>query len=162
MDCTTGTYIRSLASDLGAALGVGGHLTKLRRTRVGPFDIDGAVDVFGPADAPVGPATDDRRRRCGRRRTAAGAIRGAEINGDDGFADAIAGSIIPAADAVRLAFPARTVDETQVLALRHGRTIDAAGIAGTYGAFDASGALVALVAERDGATRSVLGWQTAG
>ena len=39
VDCTTGTYIRSLARDLGAALGVGGHLTKLRRTRVGPFDI---------------------------------------------------------------------------------------------------------------------------
>ena len=51
VDCTTGTYIRSLARDLGAALGVGGHLTKLRRTRVGPFSIDGAVDVFGPADS---------------------------------------------------------------------------------------------------------------
>ena len=34
----TGTYVRSLARDLGAALGVGGHLTRLRRTRVGPFD----------------------------------------------------------------------------------------------------------------------------
>ena len=58
--------------------------------------------------------------------------------------------------------PRPHVDESQVLALRHGRTIDAAGIAGTYGTFDAAGALVALVAERDGATRSVLGWQTAG
>ena len=35
--CTSGTYIRALARDLGAALGVGGHLTALRRTRVGPF-----------------------------------------------------------------------------------------------------------------------------
>ncbi len=35
--CTSGTYIRALARDLGAALGVGGHLTSLRRTRVGPF-----------------------------------------------------------------------------------------------------------------------------
>ena len=68
----------------------------------------------------------------------------------------------PAATAVRAAFPAREVDESQVLALRHGRTIDVAGIAGTYGTFDTAGALVALVAERDGATRSMLGWQTAG
>lgn len=35
--CTSGTYIRALARDLGAALGCGGHLTALRRTRVGPF-----------------------------------------------------------------------------------------------------------------------------
>jgi tRNA pseudouridine55 synthase len=37
--CSTGTYIRALARDLGLALGVGGHLTALRRTRVGPFGI---------------------------------------------------------------------------------------------------------------------------
>jgi tRNA pseudouridine55 synthase len=37
--CSTGTYVRALARDLGAALGVGGHLTALRRTRVGPFDV---------------------------------------------------------------------------------------------------------------------------
>jgi tRNA pseudouridine55 synthase len=35
--CSSGTYIRALARDLGAALGVGGHLTVLRRTRVGPY-----------------------------------------------------------------------------------------------------------------------------
>ncbi len=37
--CSSGTYIRALARDLGAALGVGGHLTQLRRTRVGPYGI---------------------------------------------------------------------------------------------------------------------------
>jgi len=35
--CSSGTYIRAIARDLGAALGVGGHLTALRRTRVGPY-----------------------------------------------------------------------------------------------------------------------------
>jgi tRNA pseudouridine55 synthase len=40
--CSSGTYIRALARDLGAGLGVGGHLTALRRTRVGPYRIDGA------------------------------------------------------------------------------------------------------------------------
>ncbi|MCD6641030.1 MAG: tRNA pseudouridine(55) synthase TruB, partial [Nocardioides sp.] len=37
--CTSGTYIRAIARDLGAALGVGGHLTALRRTAVGSFDL---------------------------------------------------------------------------------------------------------------------------
>ncbi|MGW3771665.1 tRNA pseudouridine(55) synthase TruB [Actinomadura verrucosospora] len=37
--CSSGTYIRALARDLGASLGCGGHLTALRRTRVGPYDL---------------------------------------------------------------------------------------------------------------------------
>jgi len=37
--CSSGTYIRALARDLGTSLGVGGHLTALRRTRVGPYEI---------------------------------------------------------------------------------------------------------------------------
>lgn len=45
VDCSSGTYIRSLARDLGAALGVGGHLSALRRTRVGPFDVTDAVGL---------------------------------------------------------------------------------------------------------------------
>jgi tRNA pseudouridine55 synthase len=40
VECSGGTYVRALARDLGAALGVGGHLTALRRTRVGPFGLD--------------------------------------------------------------------------------------------------------------------------
>jgi tRNA pseudouridine55 synthase len=42
VECSTGTYVRALARDLGAALGSAGHLTALRRTRVGPFGIDQA------------------------------------------------------------------------------------------------------------------------
>lgn len=42
VDCSSGTYIRSLARDLGGALGVGGHLTSLRRTAVGPFTLEHA------------------------------------------------------------------------------------------------------------------------
>ena len=47
IDCSSGTYIRALARDLGAALGVGGYLTALRRTSIGPF---GVVDAT-PSDA---------------------------------------------------------------------------------------------------------------
>jgi tRNA pseudouridine55 synthase len=53
VDCSSGTYIRSLARDLGSALGVGGHLTALRRTRVGSFDVADAVDIDSLDGAPV-------------------------------------------------------------------------------------------------------------
>lgn len=46
VDCSSGTYVRALARDLGAALGVGGHLTMLRRTRIGTFHLpDDAPDL---------------------------------------------------------------------------------------------------------------------
>lgn len=45
VECSTGTYIRALARDLGAALGVGGHLTALRRTRIGPFEVGNATEL---------------------------------------------------------------------------------------------------------------------
>jgi tRNA pseudouridine55 synthase len=47
--CSSGTYIRALARDLGAALGVGGHLTALRRTRAGPYTVAAArtLDQLG-------------------------------------------------------------------------------------------------------------------
>jgi tRNA pseudouridine55 synthase len=60
VECSSGTYIRALARDLGEALGVGAHLTALRRTRVGPFriadaaeleNIDVAARLLSPANA---------------------------------------------------------------------------------------------------------------
>jgi tRNA pseudouridine55 synthase len=45
--CSTGTYIRSLANDLGAALGCGGYLSGLRRTRIGAFRVEEAMTVEG-------------------------------------------------------------------------------------------------------------------
>ena len=81
IDCSSGTYIRALARDLGTALGVGGHLRALRRTRVGPFDVADAVSLEqlaedGPAGLassaavaerlfPVLRATDDQARDLG-------------------------------------------------------------------------------------------------
>jgi tRNA pseudouridine55 synthase len=43
--CSKGTYIRSLAEDLGAALGCGAHVSRLRRTRSGPFSLEDAVSL---------------------------------------------------------------------------------------------------------------------
>lgn len=53
IDCSSGTYIRALARDLGERLGVGGHLTALRRTRVGPLHVEDAVALDGDLRASV-------------------------------------------------------------------------------------------------------------
>lgn len=45
VECSSGTYIRAVARDLGEALGVGAHLTSLRRLRVGPFDVADAIEL---------------------------------------------------------------------------------------------------------------------
>ena len=49
--CSSGTYVRALLADLGASLGCGAHLTRLRRTAIGPFRVEDAV----PPDAPGTP-----------------------------------------------------------------------------------------------------------
>ena len=52
VDCSSGTYIRALARDVGAALAVGGHLIALRRTRVGRFGLDQARTLDELAEMP--------------------------------------------------------------------------------------------------------------
>jgi tRNA pseudouridine55 synthase len=54
--CSSGTYVRVLAADVGERLGCGAHLTALRRTRVGPFDVADAVEP----DAPGRPSPIER------------------------------------------------------------------------------------------------------
>ena len=62
VECSAGTYVRSLAADLGAALGGGGHLRKLRRTAVGPFGegdavaLDELVEMAVPLQRVLSPA----------------------------------------------------------------------------------------------------------
>lgn len=53
VDCSSGTYIRTLAADLGQALGGGAHLRNLRRTAVGPFTLDDATTVEEIEPGPV-------------------------------------------------------------------------------------------------------------
>ena len=59
--CSSGTYIRALARDLGNALGVGGHLVQLRRTRVGNFHVQDAQKMEGLAELKVASMTDVAR-----------------------------------------------------------------------------------------------------
>jgi tRNA pseudouridine55 synthase len=53
VDCSSGTYVRALARDIGTDLGIFGHLTALRRTRVGDFHIDQAVTLPEELDVPA-------------------------------------------------------------------------------------------------------------
>ncbi|MBL7628625.1 tRNA pseudouridine(55) synthase TruB [Frankia sp. CN6] len=74
--CSSGTYVRALARDLGAALGCGGHLSYLRRTRVGPFTVadarsmeafaERAADAVTPLAAALASAFPSRRVDAGQ------------------------------------------------------------------------------------------------
>jgi tRNA pseudouridine55 synthase len=125
VECSSGTYVRALARDLGAALGVGGHLTALRRTRVGPFGLEAArtLEELAALDDPV---------------------------------------TLPLATAVRAALPGREIDDAQAKSLSYGRSVDAVGIAGTYGAFAPDGTVVALLQEHEDTARPVLVFTPAG
>jgi tRNA pseudouridine55 synthase len=59
VECSKGTYVRTLASDLGALLGCGAHLTALRRTKIGPFGLDVSLPL---ADFEAVPAEEREGR----------------------------------------------------------------------------------------------------
>ena len=63
VECSSGTYVRALARDLGATLGIGGHLTALRRTRIGAFDVAeaSALEGFDVVASLIRPADAARR-----------------------------------------------------------------------------------------------------
>ena len=122
--CSTGTYVRALARDLGSALGVGAHLTALRRTRIGGFGIDGAHTL---------EALESRF------------------------------DVVSLDDALRSAFPTRTLTDDEVFRVARGQRIDAAGMpASPIAALAPDGSAVALLEERDGAVRSLVVFAPAG
>lgn len=138
VECTTGTYVRALARDVGETLGVGGHLTALRRTTVGPFGVEDAIDVFptgvAARGAPRPPIPPELR------------------------ATAVA-AMIPVAEVARRAFAVRVVSAAHAADLRHGRAIPACQLDGTYAALDPDGELLALLVEDRAAARPVFVWQ---
>jgi len=125
VDCTSGTYVRALARDLGELLGVGGHLTALRRTRVGPFGLEQALTLEQLAE----------------------------------LADPI---VLPLPRAIEASMPVRRLTAAEATELAYGRTIDPAGIEGSYGGIAETGEAVALLAESGGRARPVLGFTPAG
>lgn len=118
--CSKGTYIRSLAHDLGAALGVGAHLGALRRTSSGPFHVRDALPL-------------------------------AEL-GTMG-AEALAARLLPPGAGLE-ALPAHPVSAAEAAMLRQGKALPGEAGPGPRRALDEAGALVAVVAWREGR-----GWQ---
>jgi tRNA pseudouridine55 synthase len=124
VNCSTGTYVRALARDLGAALGVGGHLTALRRSRVGSWTQDEAVGLQAFVDS-----ADPAGHLVGLDAVAARAFRTREVtNAEAEFIRT--GRIIPWAEpSGAVSLPAEPValvtDQGRLMALAQRRGADA-------------------------------------
>lgn len=126
---SSGTYVRALARDLGAALGVGGHLTALRRTRVGGFTLEQAhtVEALEAARADGEPRRED----------------GAGTPGTSGL------PLVTLEEAARFTLPARELDADEAHRVGHGVRIASGepGRVGPVAAFAPDGRLVAILDE---------------
>jgi tRNA pseudouridine55 synthase len=122
--CSSGTYVRALARDLGTAVGVGGHLTALRRTVV----------------AAAGSA-------------AGAGFTLAEAATLDELAQRPDPVTLPLAQAAARFFPRREVGAEQARVLGHGGGLEPVGIDGPYAVFGPDEEVIAIVAEREGRAR---------
>jgi tRNA pseudouridine55 synthase len=129
--CSSGTYVRALARDLGEALGTGGHLTALRRTRVGPYGLDAARTLEQlqeqVAQAPEGVEPGERI------------------------------AALPLGEAAAAAFPRWDVDAEQARLLGNGAQLrmPAGSASGPTAVFGPDGTFLALVEERGGKAKSL-------
>ena len=130
--CSAGTYIRALARDLGAMLGVGGHLTRLRRTRVGRFAVDAPTVVAARAESRTFVNRDGETVT----RNRAVIERG----------ETLAAAILPMDAAVRTAMPTIDITARDAANLRFGRRIGA----------DVHGPTAAIVPAHDGTPADVV------
>lgn len=117
--CSSGTYIRALARDLGADLGCGGHLTALRRTRVGGFPLDGALPPEALTEADQVPSARVR------------------------------GAVVPLASAAVRILPVRGVDDQEAGDLGHGRWLAPTGHTEPVAALGPDGDLLAILRDED-------------
>ena len=125
VECSSGTYIRALARDLGAALGVGGHLTRLRRTRVGSFGLEVAVTLEQlAADPRVLPAVEAVRTQFG--------------------------TVSVQAELARQILHGSPVLAEQIEGLAQIRPLSAAAEPGPIGLVDPDGVLLSLAQEQNG------------
>lgn len=127
--CSAGTYIRALARDLGEALGVGGHLTRLRRTRVGRYRADDPRTVTAHTEQRTFTTRD------GQTVTRSRAVL-------DASGDELAARALPMVEAASAAMPVIEVSDVEAADLRFGRRIRVAG------ATPRGGRLAAVVPER--------------
>lgn len=121
--CSSGTYVRTLAADVGERLGVGAHLVSLRRLGSGRFSLEDAVDL--------------------------GKV--AELGAEGRLGEALLSLTEAVAD-----YPRLDLDQSATTALGHGRPLPPTGHDGPVAAIDPAGELVAMVADRDGASRPLV------
>jgi tRNA pseudouridine55 synthase len=165
--CSSGTYIRALARDLGAALGTGGHLTALRRTAVGPYDLaqshtlqeleDQKRQTLDIERTEATPAPEFPARPAPTSSAAPGPAATA--------ATAVAPAtpvpwITPLAEAAAAAFPRLDLTAEDAHRLAQGARLplpspDCPAPGDPVAAFDPDGALVALVTAESGSLRSL-------
>ena len=163
--CSSGTYIRALARDLGAALGTGGHLTALRRTAVGPYNLAQAHTLIDLEDQikvkisrPNGCGLPATRTLLSRRRPRP---RPAEAEADGASAPPAAPGVIPLAAAAAAAFPRLDLTDDEARRLAQGARLplppDRPHLESDapLAAFDPDGTLVALVTVESGRLRSL-------
>jgi tRNA pseudouridine55 synthase len=157
--CSSGTYIRAIARDLGAALGTGGHLTMLRRTAVGPYTIAMAHPL---------KELEDQQQSSERERVnpalAAVLPPGQEPPAAQGPGQAsVPPAVIPLAEAAAAAFPRLELTEDEARRLAQGARLPlppdlpppADGKESPLAAFAPDGSFVALVTAAEGRLRSL-------
>lgn len=147
IDCSSGTYIRALARDLGVSLGVGGHLTALRRTHVGEWCVDGASKP-PERNAP-------RASEYASQRAAEGASEGA-VEGTAECASPI--RLLGLGEFAAHLLPIAPITEAEARALSFGQPIPMRELAGTPAAaiVPQTGRLAAIVEPHRGALKPAI------
>ncbi len=150
--CSSGTYIRALARDLGAALGTGGHLTALRRTAVGPYDLAQAHTLQ--------ELEDQKRQNLPIERTEAPVAPEFPAHPRSRPGPPRPSWITPLAEAAAAAFPRLDLTAEDAHRLAQGARLPLPSAdwpePGTpVAAFDPDAALVALVTAESGSLRSL-------
>ncbi len=153
VEVSSGTYVRALARDLGVSLKVGGHLTALRRTRVGGVDITEAHDLQTLASASRGVGTGlnpDAARSAAVASASRGVGTGLHPDAAGSAADPDAATIplLPMGDVARAQFLVHELTVDEVRALGHGQRIASALLGETVvAALAPDGTLVAMLDE---------------
>ncbi len=159
--CSSGTYIRALARDLGAALATGGHLTALRRTAVGPYPVAAAHALTDLENRGHDQASATERALVSPGATAASQARAVDGAATQGTDEPPARWVTPLAEAAAAAFERLDLREDEARRLAQGARLAlpeamAQLPPGTpVAAFAPDGTLVALVAAEDGRVRSL-------
>ena len=154
VEVSSGTYVRALARDLGAALGVGGHLTALRRTRVGRFDIVDAHDLESLASGNSAVRATQVPDAAPRDTTASGnsVARATQLPDAAGAAGATGEApctpLVPMEEAARAQFVVHEVTADEARAIGYGQRIALARLGEpVVAALGPGGLLVAMLDE---------------